>query len=73
MSEKITGKIEWYNSSRGFGVIIGSDGEEYFVHTSRLSPDIISRSRKGKTRSMLEHLGDAPQTYHLKNQGQASE
>jgi cold shock CspA family protein len=40
MSEKTTGKVEWYNSSRGFGVIIGSDGEEYFVHTSKLSPDI---------------------------------
>jgi len=40
MSEKITGKVDWYNSSRGFGVIIGSDDEEYFVHSSRLSPDI---------------------------------
>lgn len=40
MIKKITGKVERYNSIRGFGIIIGSDGKEYFVHTSRLSSNM---------------------------------
>jgi DEAD/DEAH box helicase domain-containing protein len=35
--KRITGKVDWYNFDRGFGVIIGDDSKEYFVHYSNLS------------------------------------
>jgi CspA family cold shock protein len=37
---KLTGKVKWYDSQRGFGLILGSDGKEYFVHSSQLSSKI---------------------------------
>lgn len=40
MGDKLTGKVKWYNSQRGFGLITGSDGKEYFVHSSQLSPNL---------------------------------
>lgn len=35
--KRTTGKVDWYNFDRGFGIIIGDDSEEYFVHYSNLS------------------------------------
>jgi len=40
MGEKFTGKVKWYNSQRGFGLISGSNGKKYFVHSSQLSSKV---------------------------------
>jgi cold shock CspA family protein len=40
MGNKLTGKVKWYNSQRGFGIITGSDGKEYFMHSSHLPPKL---------------------------------
>ena len=34
----LCGVVDWYNVARGFGVIRGDDGIEYFVHCSNLPP-----------------------------------
>ncbi|MCB0213066.1 MAG: cold shock domain-containing protein [Anaerolineae bacterium] len=31
-NEKQSGKIKWYNAERGFGVILGDNDTEYFIH-----------------------------------------
>lgn len=35
MSEKISGKVKWFNESKGFG-FIESNGKDYFVHFSAI-------------------------------------
>ena len=33
MSDKVSGKVKWFNESKGFG-FIESNGKDYFVHFS---------------------------------------
>ena len=57
-SPSLSGVVDWYNTERGFGVIIGDDGSEYFVHHTNLLPEFTpvpgqrltfrARPRKGK-------------------------
>ena len=32
---KIKGKVNWYNSDKRYGFIIGEDGKDYFMHASQ--------------------------------------
>lgn len=41
-----SGKIKWYEPSKGFGFIAGEDGEEVYVHASAL-PQGIDTMRPG--------------------------
>jgi len=38
-NERLTGKVDWYDLHRGFGVVSGDDGNEYFVHHTNLTLD----------------------------------
>ena len=33
------GTVKWFNESKGFGFISGSDGNDYFVHHSNIEGD----------------------------------
>ncbi len=35
MSEKVRGKVKWFNESKGFG-FIESNGQDYFAHFSAI-------------------------------------
>jgi len=35
MSDKVRGKVKWFNESKGFG-FIEADGKDYFVHFSAI-------------------------------------
>ena len=30
------GKVKWFNQDKGFGFIVGSDNQEYFVHYTQI-------------------------------------
>jgi CspA family cold shock protein len=34
------GKIKWYKKEKGYGFIVGDDGEDYFVHYTSLPEDM---------------------------------
>lgn len=33
----MTGKLKWFNNDKGYGFIAGDDGQDYFVHASKLA------------------------------------
>jgi cold shock protein len=35
-----TGKVKWYNAKKHFGFITGDDGQDIFVHSSDVPPDM---------------------------------
>ena len=35
----MNGTVKWFNAKKGYGFIIGKDGNEYFVHYSKIVSD----------------------------------
>jgi CspA family cold shock protein len=35
------GTVKWYNKQKGYGFVVGDDGQEYFVHYSYLPKNIV--------------------------------
>ena len=36
----VNGKVKFYNSSKGFGFIVGEDDKEYFVHITGIASGV---------------------------------
>lgn len=48
MSEKLRGKVKWFNETKGFG-FIECDGKDFFVHFSAIQSDGFKTLPEGAT------------------------
>lgn len=65
MSDKLRGKVKWFNESKGFG-FIESNGKDYFVHFSAIlsngfktlaeGADVLFKEGKGQKGPQAEEV-----------------
>lgn len=48
MSEKVTGTVKWFNSTKGFGFIQRKDGDDVFVHFQAIVSDGYRTLQEGQ-------------------------
>ena len=54
----MTGKVKWFNSTKGYGFITGDDGNEVFVHFSSIVEDDYKTLDEGQAVSYDVENGD---------------
>jgi CspA family cold shock protein len=48
MSDKVTGTVKWFNSSKGFGFISREGGDDVFVHFQAIVSDGYRTLQEGQ-------------------------
>lgn len=65
--DKMTGKVKWFNSEKGYGFITGDDGREVFVHFSAIDCDGYKTLDDGQAVTYDVTEGDkGPQAINVK-------
>lgn len=57
MSEKLNGKVKWFNDSKGYGFISRDDGADLFVHFSNISGNGFKTLKEGQDVTFTEGEG----------------
>ena len=62
----MTGKVKWFNATKGYGFITGDDGKEVFVHFSAIVADGYKTLDEGATVEYEVNEGDkGPQAVNV--------
>ena len=57
MSEKLHGKVKWFNDSKGYGFISRNDGVDLFVHFSNIIGSGFKSLKEGQDVTFTEGSG----------------
>ena len=52
------GTVKWFNSSKGYGFIEGSDGTDYFAHFQEIQSDGYKNLKEGSSVSFEAAEGE---------------
>lgn len=48
MKERVSGKVKWFDSDKGYGYIVSGSGEEVFVHYTAIKGDGFRDLKEGE-------------------------
>jgi CspA family cold shock protein len=66
----MNGKISRLMTDKGFGFILGDDGQEYFVHRSAIRGEIFEQLREGQAVTFDAGRGDkGPRAENVRVEG----
>ena len=65
-SQRITGTVKWFNSSKGYGFISRDDGSDVFVHYSAIKSEGFRKLEEGqKVEFIVEDSPKGPQAVNV--------
>ncbi len=66
MSERITGTVKWFNTSKGYGFITRDNGPDVFVHHSAIQTDGFRNLAEGdQVEFSVEQSSKGPQASNV--------
>jgi conserved domain protein len=65
----LLGKVKWFNEKKGFGFISGEDGNDYFLHFSKIKKEGFKTVNEGEEVSFdVEEGPKGPQATNVISQ-----
>ena len=52
------GNVKWFNNKKGYGFVIGEDGNEYFVHYTSINQGGFKSLKDGQAVSFVPNKSD---------------